>query len=70
MGEGQNKLVYIYGDTRNSPAPRVCPGRHFAEATLFIHIAMALHVFRITPPVDEAGNEITIEPKVTGAIIL
>ncbi|KAI0770148.1 cytochrome P450 [Fomes fomentarius] len=49
---------------------RICPGRHFAEATLFIHVAMVLHVFKITPPVDEKGNEITIEPKATGALLL
>ncbi len=55
---------------RNLPAPRICPGRHFAEATLFIHVAMVLHVFKIAPPVDEHGNEIAIEPKVTGSLLL
>ena len=32
---------------------------------LFINIASALHVFDITPPVDEDGKVITIEPQVT-----
>ncbi|RDX45836.1 cytochrome P450 [Lentinus brumalis] len=48
---------------------RVCPGRHFAEASLFINTASLLHVFDITPPLDEDGKPIRIEPAMTDGII-
>lgn len=44
---------------------RSCPGRHFADATLFINIASVLHVLDITPPLDEDGKEIKIEMTMT-----
>ncbi|KAI0712351.1 cytochrome P450 [Earliella scabrosa] len=44
---------------------RICPGRYFADAALFINIASVLHVFNITPPLDEKGREIRIEPRMT-----
>ncbi len=50
--------------------PRICPGKSFGEASLFISIAMILHVFDITPPVDEHGNIIRIEPKIAGSFIM
>ncbi|KAJ3008046.1 hypothetical protein NUW54_g3309 [Trametes sanguinea] len=39
---------------------RICPGRHFAEAGLFIAIAsvLLLHVFEIVPPLDEDGRPV------------
>ncbi|KAJ3008327.1 hypothetical protein NUW54_g3194 [Trametes sanguinea] len=40
---------------------RICPGRHFAEAGLFIAIASVLHVFEIVPPLDEDGRPVNIE---------
>ncbi|KAI0767394.1 cytochrome P450 [Fomes fomentarius] len=48
---------------------RVCPGRYFAEAAIFINVAAALHVFDITPPLDEHGSPITIVPRVTDGAI-
>ncbi|KAI0332176.1 cytochrome P450 [Cubamyces sp. BRFM 1775] len=39
---------------------RCCPGRHFADAMLYIIIATMLHVFDISPPLDEHGRPITI----------
>ncbi|OSD07365.1 CyP450 monooxygenase [Trametes coccinea BRFM310] len=39
---------------------RICPGRHFALASLFINIASLLHVFDITPPLDENGQPIRV----------
>ena len=32
---------------------RICPGRYYADASLFINIAMILHVFDISPPLDK-----------------
>ena len=49
---------------------RVCPGRHFGEAGLFINMAMVLHVFDISPSLDESGKEIIIEPKLSGSFLL
>ncbi|KZT19016.1 cytochrome P450, partial [Neolentinus lepideus HHB14362 ss-1] len=39
---------------------RICPGMRVADASLFISCAMALAVFDVFKPLDEAGN--TIEP--------
>ncbi|KAJ7188890.1 cytochrome P450 [Mycena filopes] len=44
---------------------RVCPGRFFAEDSLFIFVASILHAFRISKPVDANGRE--YEPSVTWA---
>ncbi|KAL5530920.1 hypothetical protein ACEPAG_3796 [Sanghuangporus baumii] len=41
---------------------RICPGRHFAEADLWLAMASILAVFDILPAVDERGTEIL--PKV------
>lgn len=48
---------------------RICPGRYFAEASLFINIAMVLHVFDITPPLDENGRVTPIQLKMTNRIV-
>ena len=42
---------------------RVCPGRYFADAMLFLNIASMLHVFNIKPPLDDYGQPIAIEPR-------
>ena len=52
-----------------SHVDRICPGRYFAENGLFINITSVLHVFDITPPVDEEGREIKIEPRVTNGLV-
>ncbi|RPD61614.1 cytochrome P450 [Lentinus tigrinus ALCF2SS1-6] len=56
---------YIFGYGR-----RICPGRHFAEESLFINIACALHVFDIGPPLDHTtGAPIAIVPDVTDGLL-
>ena len=47
---------------------RICPGRYLADATLFIYMASILHTFDITPPVDEHGVPIRIEPRASTGI--
>ncbi|KAI8994236.1 CyP450 monooxygenase [Trametes punicea] len=42
---------------------RICPGRYFADATLFLNVARVLHVFEIGPPLDTDGRPVRIEPK-------
>ncbi|KAK7037756.1 cytochrome p450 [Paramarasmius palmivorus] len=39
---------------------RVCVGKHFAEATLWLAIASVLTCFRISPEKDSQGNDIDI----------
>ncbi|TCD61489.1 hypothetical protein EIP91_008372 [Steccherinum ochraceum] len=41
---------------------RICPGRFFADDSLFLAIASVLHAFRITCPTDEHGRP--VDPKV------
>jgi cytochrome P450 len=41
----------VYGSAR-----RICPGRHFADRTLFLRIASVLATFNIEPGVNEKGE--------------
>lgn len=43
---------YVFGFGR-----RVCPGKLFVEATLFLHITRTLAVFDIRPPLNSQGEE-------------
>ena len=44
---------------------RICPGRHIAEATLFILASSVLSAFNVTNANDENDNEIPVEAAVT-----
>ncbi|KAI0730576.1 cytochrome P450 [Earliella scabrosa] len=57
-----SKFVFGYGR-------RNCPGRHYAEAALFINTASVLHVFDILPPLDQDGKPIRIEPRMTDGLV-
>ncbi len=48
---------------------RICPGRHYADDALFVNIASALHVFNITPPLDDSGRPIKIEPCMSDGMV-
>jgi cytochrome P450 len=39
---------------------RICPGRHFVNATLFIVVSSVLSVFDVTKARDENGHEIPV----------
>ena len=56
---GEIRLL-VYGNEAHA-LYRICPGRYFAEATLFINIACVLHVFYITPPLGEDVRPMHIE---------
>ncbi|TBU61960.1 hypothetical protein BD310DRAFT_812052, partial [Dichomitus squalens] len=47
----------------------ICPGRHFAERTLFLNIARVLHTFNITPALDDRGQPVVIEPRMKNALV-
>jgi len=44
---------------------RICPGRHFVDATLFIVTASVLSAFNVTKAKDENGIEIPVNAAVT-----
>ena len=48
---------------------RICPGRYFADAALFINIASVLHVFDIGPPLDEKGNPIYVKMEMSDGFL-
>ena len=48
---------------------RICPGRYFADAALFINIASVLHVFNITPPLDDDGIAIRVNVEMSDGFI-
>jgi cytochrome P450 len=68
------------GSVRDDPAlslvfgigKRICPGRHFVDATLFIVTSSVLSVFSVTKAKDESGNEIPVRAAVTvnGGIVV
>jgi len=51
---------------------RICPGRHFVEAILFVFVSSVLSVFHVTKAKDENGREIpvNIETMVEGQITM
>jgi cytochrome P450 len=40
---------------------RICPGRHFADATLFTVASSVLSMFNVTKAKEENGHEIPID---------
>ncbi|KAI0753250.1 cytochrome P450 [Daedaleopsis nitida] len=57
-----NTIVFGYGR-------KICPGRHFAEASLFIIIASVPHTLTIDYDVHEQGHPIILEAKMTYGVI-
>ncbi|KAH9976332.1 cytochrome P450 [Lactifluus volemus] len=51
---------------------RICPGRHFVDATLFIVVSSVLSVFDVTKARDENGHEIpvNVSPNLPGGIVM
>ncbi|TBU30471.1 hypothetical protein BD309DRAFT_857400 [Dichomitus squalens] len=48
---------------------RICPGRHFAEASLMIYCASVLHVFDIQPPLDIRGAPVKMKYRASDDMI-
>jgi cytochrome P450 len=44
---------------------RICPGRHFVDATIFMVASSVLSVFNVTKAKDENGHEIPVKAEVT-----
>ena len=49
---------------------RVCPGRHFAESTLFIFCASVLSTFEIGPPVGGDGAPVEVKWEATDHLVI
>ncbi|KAI0350839.1 O-methylsterigmatocystin oxidoreductase [Trametes cingulata] len=43
---------------------RICPGRHFANDSLFLTVASVLHVFDIRPPLGGDGKQARVAPRI------
>ena len=48
---------------------RICPGRYFATSSLFIIVSTVLHTLAIRAPLDESGNPVRLEGKMTSGIL-
>ena len=48
---------------------RMCPGRHFAMASLFIYVASVLQVFDIRPKKDPGGKTRIIIPDMVSGVV-
>ncbi|KAF8578978.1 putative CyP450 monooxygenase [Ramaria rubella] len=48
---------------------RICPGRFFADDSVFIAVASVLKMYSISPAKDAEGNEIAVEAKFTSGFI-
>ncbi|KAI0808121.1 cytochrome P450 [Fomes fomentarius] len=64
--EGKDPANYVFGFGRRHVLStvvnhRICPGRHFAESSLFITCASFLWAFDISPPVNGDGHFIELK---------
>ncbi|KAI0336742.1 CyP450 monooxygenase [Cubamyces sp. BRFM 1775] len=57
-------MDYAFGYGR-----RICPGRHFAEGSLFLIAASVLHTLSLSLPVDENGVPMKIECGVVSGVL-
>ncbi|KAG5636390.1 hypothetical protein H0H81_008224 [Sphagnurus paluster] len=64
LGRGEPRPVAHWGFGR-----RICPGRHFADSSLWIAIATILSTLSLSKALDKDGNEITPEPTETIPIL-
>ncbi|PIL23516.1 hypothetical protein GSI_14828 [Ganoderma sinense ZZ0214-1] len=49
---------------------RICPGRHFADNSLFIIVAHVLHTLSIEPPLDRDGQPVQLEFRYTTDMVV
>jgi len=47
----------------------MCPGRHFAERSLFGVVASVLSAFTISPRIDEGGNPVIPQVVMSDALL-
>jgi cytochrome P450 len=49
---------------------RICPGRHFVDATLFIVASSVLSAFNVTKAKDKNGNEIPVKAAMSSGLVV
>ena len=49
--------------------PRICPGRHLSDHSLYLIASCLLAVYDIKPPVDDQGNVIKLNPEFTNGVL-
>ncbi|KAF8154806.1 cytochrome P450 [Crassisporium funariophilum] len=73
MGKGKGEGQHISPMDPLSPSfgygRHACPGRHIAEAQVWISIACILSVFDISAPVDKKGTPIDIKPAFSSGMV-
>ena len=47
---------------------RICPGRYFADASLFILTATLLHAFEILPPKGMSADQLVLNASGMGVV--
>ena len=50
-------------------SPRICPGRHLSDNSLYIIVSCLLAVYDIKPPVDNQGNTTKLKPDFTNGLL-
>ena len=59
LDEGRLDALYLSRKARSLIVFRACPGRFFADASIWLTIANVLAAFEILPPLDPStGNEV------------
>lgn len=70
MGEGRSPNVHAELFPSDSATSRICPGRHFADESLYLTVASVLYVFDIGPPLDkDSGEPIVIKYEQTDGFL-
>ena len=73
FGFGRRSVDITFPDMRctsyglNLPTS-MCPGKHFANNSLYILASCLLAVYDIIPPVDDRGNAIELKPEFTNSL--
>jgi len=49
--------------------PRICPGRHLSNNSLYAVVSSVLAVFDIKPPLDEDGKPSKLSADVTSGLL-
>ena len=49
--------------------PRMCPGRHLSDNSLYLIASSLLAIYNIKPPVDDLGNVVKLKPEFTKGLV-
>ncbi len=47
----------------------MCPGRHLADNSLYAIVSSVLAVYDITPPMDNTGKPVKLQPELTTGLL-